>query len=138
MAGAPAQGDASARTWTSSLRALCAAALAFSDGGLSVLVVVNYGRARKGVLAQLLDPVPIRHVLLLPPWTVSHDRAVERVVTPSSDTLPFIGRDAHRQFDADLRRMADEGHFDEVIDTSMQDVQRAGEVVSRHLGLLGP
>ncbi|HEY7042602.1 MAG TPA: AAA family ATPase [Nocardioidaceae bacterium] len=138
MAGAPAEGEASVRTWTSSLHALCSAARVYVDEAWSVLVVVNYGRARKTLLERLLDPVPVRHVLLLPPWSVSRDRALERVSAASSSALPFIGSDAHRRFHEDLRLMAREGQFDEVIDPAESGVQLTCALLSHHLGLVHP
>jgi len=138
MAGAPAAGEASMRIWTSGLHALTAAARAFTADGLSVLVVINYGRARKELLEQLLDPTPIRHVLLLPPWEVSRARILERHGAPSPHALPYIGLDAHRQFYEDLRSMADEGEFDEVIDSAHESVQAADSRLARHLGLSPP
>ena len=138
MAGAPAEGEASARTGTASLHALCSAARAYIDEAWAVLVVVNYGRTRKTLLERLLDPVPVRHVLLLPPWGVSRDRALDRVSSPSSSALPYIGPDAHRQFHQDLHLMAREGQFDEVIDTAQHGVQMTCVLLSRHLGLDHP
>src|SRR6476659_2531061 len=66
MAGAPAEGEASARIWTTALGALASAARTYVGDDFAVLVVVNYGQARKQVLTRLLDPVPVSHVLLLP------------------------------------------------------------------------
>ena len=135
MAGAPAVGEASVRTWTSSLHALTAAALAYAKDGFSVLVVVNYGRARRELLERLLDPTPVRHVLLLPPWEVSHARVLERLAEPSPPALPYIGLDAHRQFYEDLCSMVSEGEFDEVIDSAHETVQMADTHLTHHLGL---
>jgi hypothetical protein len=135
MAGAPVAGEASVRTWTSGLHALTAAARAYLDDDFAVLVVVNYGRARKELLERLLDPVPIRHVLLLPPWQVSHDRVLERLSAASPPSLPYIGLDAHRQFYQDLCSMAGEGEFDEVIDSDYKSVRVAETHLIRLLGL---
>lgn len=79
MAGAPAAGAASERVSTARLHALAAAALAFAQGGVSVLVVVNYGRARKELLEQLVGPAPVQQVLLLPPWEVCQARVLDRL-----------------------------------------------------------
>jgi predicted kinase len=137
MAGAPAVGEASVRTWTAGLHALAAAARRYLEDDFSVLVVVNYGRARKELLERLLDPTPIRHVLLLPPWDVNHARVLKRLSAASPPALPYIGLDAHRQFYQDLCSMVGEGEFDEVIDSAHENVQVCETRLTRHLGLGG-
>jgi hypothetical protein len=138
MAGAPAVGEASVRTWTTSLHALTAAARTYVEAEFSVLVVVNYGRARKEVLERLLDPIPIRQVILLPPWEANHARVLERhSAAASPPALPYIGLDAHRQFHQDLCSMVGDGEFDEVIDSAQGDLQVAETCLTHHLGLGG-
>jgi chloramphenicol 3-O-phosphotransferase len=134
MAGAPEAGDASEGIATASLHALIAAAREYVEAGMSVLVVVNYGRARKELLDRLLSPTPVRHVLLLPPLEVSRARVLERLASAAPPPLPDIGWAAHRQFYEDLCSMASDGDFDEVID-SAGSIQRTDDHLVRHLGL---
>ena len=135
MAGAPAAGEASVRTWTAGLHALAAAAHAYVEADFSVLVVVNNGRARKALLERLLEPIPIRHVLLLPSWEVNHARVLERRSAVSPPALPYIGVDAHRQFYQDLCSMAADGEFDEVIDSGDENFEMTETHLTHHLGL---
>ena len=136
MAGAPAVGEASERSWSAGLRALVAAARTYAENDFAVLVAVNYGRARKALLEQLLDPTPIRQVLLLPPWEVTRARVLERGSAESAPALPYIGLDAHSTFYQDLTLMAGEGEFDEVIDSADEDVEAVVRRLADHLGLL--
>ncbi len=143
MAGAHLPGSPTRQTWDAALEALIAAAKAYHAAGLSVLVVVSYGRERKILLGRLLAPHVPRHVVILPPWTTNRRRMLSRLaVQPRlrqsrlrQPRLRQIGSDEHRRFYDDLGAMARSGEFDEVITSARMAPGTIAERVARQLGL---
>lgn len=132
MAGAHLADSTSADgIWGAALEALAAAAKAFLGRGRSVLVVVNYGEARKAELRDLLAPFQARHVLLLPSWSTAQRRLHDRLSAVAPPRFHQLAEHERRAFYDDLHAMANAGEFDEVIDSGCLDpVVAAGRVAS--------
>jgi hypothetical protein len=138
MAGAHLPGSPTRQSWDAALEALIAAAKAYHAAGLSVLVVVSYGRERKILLGRLLAPHVPRHVVILPPWTTNRRRMLSRLADQPrlrQPRLRQIGSDEHRRFYDDLSAMARSGEFDEVITSARMAPGTIAERVARQLGL---
>jgi hypothetical protein len=134
MAGAHLPGSPTRQTWDSALEAMIAAAKAYHAAGLSVLVVVSYGRERKLLLGRLLAPHVPRSVVILPPWSTNRRRMLSRLAG-DQPRLRQIGWDEHRRFYDDLSAMARSGEFDEIITSARMAPGTIAERVARQLGL---
>ena len=121
--------------WQAALHALAASALAYLESGLAVLAIVNYGRERRKLLEHLLEPAPVRQVVVLPPWELNRAWTVERIHAANPPEGQHIGWAAHQRFYDDLVAMAGDGMFDAVINPAQLDLDEMVDLLARQLGL---
>ena len=121
--------------WEVAMPVMTAASKAYLRQGFSVIFVLPFDKKTHTKLNRTFATYDRRFICLLPTWRTNRARRMKRMNGTGDAELQMFGWDGLQRLHEHLGNMADDGLFDEVIDSGRLSPTQIAYRLARHLPL---